>query len=163
MKETHCLNPSCKKELVHTEGRRPKKYCSDKCRISHHLSKKKVPKYVQIETHNKVKQQLDELLKFKTTQPINPKSRVNSGLVVEFTPTTEQSFDGKKLADNIKDEPPMYAEPSEENKIKLNRIADLEKELKNPPKNPSIGLKTWTKVRQDEINKLKNEILNPPI
>ena len=34
------------------------------------------------------------------------------------------------------------------------RIAELENELKNPPKNPAIGLKLWKKLRQDELKKL---------
>lgn len=45
MKQTHCNNPSCGKELIHTEGRRPKKYCSVGCRNAHYkvlyTSKKK--------------------------------------------------------------------------------------------------------------------------
>ena len=36
MKLTHCNNPSCGKELIHTEGRRPKKYCSISCRNAHY-------------------------------------------------------------------------------------------------------------------------------
>ena len=35
------------------------------------------------------------------------------------------------------------------------RIAELEKELKNPPKNPAVGLKMWKKVREDELKRLK--------
>lgn len=35
------------------------------------------------------------------------------------------------------------------------RIAELEKELKSPPKSPLIGLKAWIVVRQKEIDSLK--------
>ena len=62
MKATNCNNPSCGKELVHTEGRRPKKYCSDKCRISHHVSQKHKPKYVQIEKFNELQEKYKEVL-----------------------------------------------------------------------------------------------------
>ena len=35
------------------------------------------------------------------------------------------------------------------------RIAELEAELKSPPKNPIIGLKAWVRVRENELKKLK--------
>jgi len=41
---------------------------------------------------------------------------------------------------------------SPDNKL---RIAELEKELKNPPKNPAVGIKVWKKVREDELRRLK--------
>ena len=35
-KLSNCKNEKCGKELSHTEGRRPKKFCSEKCRIEFH-------------------------------------------------------------------------------------------------------------------------------
>ena len=40
VKESNCINQKCGKELSHTEGRRPKKFCSEKCRIEFHNSAK---------------------------------------------------------------------------------------------------------------------------
>lgn len=37
------------------------------------------------------------------------------------------------------------------------RIKQLEAELKNPPKNPIIGLKKWTQIRKDEIARLTQQ------
>lgn len=39
------------------------------------------------------------------------------------------------------------------------RIAELEKELKSPPKNPLIGLKSWKQIRETELNQLKAQVL----
>ena len=38
------------------------------------------------------------------------------------------------------------------------QIANIEKELKNPPKNPAVGLKVWIKVRQDKIKQLQKQL-----
>lgn len=52
-KQTHCNNPSCLKELVHTEGRRPKKYCSPSCRNAHYkIVYEKKKKVVLVEDEN---------------------------------------------------------------------------------------------------------------
>lgn len=39
------------------------------------------------------------------------------------------------------------------------RIAEVEHELKNPPKNPLIGMANWIKVREQEITKLKKQLI----
>lgn len=38
------------------------------------------------------------------------------------------------------------------------QIAELEKELKSPPKNPLIGEKAWKKVREQKIQELRNQL-----
>lgn len=38
---TKCKNPSCTKEVVSIEGRRPKEFCSVECRTKFHNSKNK--------------------------------------------------------------------------------------------------------------------------
>jgi len=58
---------------------------------------------------------------------------------------------------------PSPVEPNTRGKVKKPavspdnkaRIAELEKELGNPPKNPAVGLKVWKKVREDELKRLK--------
>lgn len=53
MKQIHCNNPSCGKELIHTEGRRPKKYCSVGCRNAHYKEVyKKTEKVVLVPDEN---------------------------------------------------------------------------------------------------------------
>ena len=52
-KQIHCNNPSCGKELIHTEGRRPKKYCSVGCRNAHYKEVyKKTEKVILIPDEN---------------------------------------------------------------------------------------------------------------
>lgn len=36
----NCKNANCGKKLTHTEGRRPKEFCSPKCRVEFHNGKK---------------------------------------------------------------------------------------------------------------------------
>jgi len=39
--KTNCKNPKCRKELIHTPGRRPKEFCSPECRVTYHNNKNK--------------------------------------------------------------------------------------------------------------------------
>lgn len=189
-KETHCLNPNCKKELIHTEGRRPKKYCSPSCRNVHYkmiyqpkmkdvAGMIKLPDdFINVERVCVIKAD-GTIVELKTPdqlpnsillaaramkelkQDVNISSRTNSGLIVEFKAATEQSYDGKKLL-GIKDEYPMTEDVKPENRATISRIMEIQKELKYPPKNPAIGLKNWIKVRENEIKELQKQ-LNPPI
>lgn len=38
------------------------------------------------------------------------------------------------------------------------KIAELENELKSPPKNPLIGERAWKRVREQKIQELKNQL-----
>ena len=38
----------------------------------------------------------------------------------------------------------------------LERIKQLEQEIKNPPKNTLVGVKAWMSVRENELKELKN-------
>ena len=38
------------------------------------------------------------------------------------------------------------------------QIAELEKELKSPPKNPLIGERAWIKIREQKIQELRNQL-----
>lgn len=40
------------------------------------------------------------------------------------------------------------------------RISDIRNELKNPPKNPQIGLRTWIKLREKELKELETQTTN---
>lgn len=44
-----------------------------------------------------------------------------------------------------------------EQRERKERIAQLEKELQNPEKNPQIGQRRWIAIRQQELEKLKNQ------
>jgi hypothetical protein len=46
-----------------------------------------------------------------------------------------------------------------ENKAEImTQIAELEKELKSPPKNPVVGLTIWKRVREEQLQNLKNKL-----
>lgn len=97
-KETHCNNPSCGKELTHTPGRRPKKYCTPKCRISHHIKKNQKPKFVRIETHNRVKEQLKALME--------------NGGKINYIEATPDVYDAEPINPMILDEPGQFQIPT---------------------------------------------------
>lgn len=44
------------------------------------------------------------------------------------------------------------------NKEIHDKIAEIEKELKSPPKNILIGERTWRRVREQRIQELKNQL-----
>ena len=61
-----CLN--CQKELIHPEGRRPKKYCNDNCKAEHwRKTHKGKGKFVNRDRYEKLRLEL-EALKANSTQ-----------------------------------------------------------------------------------------------
>lgn len=52
----------------------------------------------------------------------------------------------------------MNENPTLEASLINNRIQELEKEIKSPPKNPQIGLKVWLRIRENEISSLKQKL-----
>lgn len=59
------------------------------------------------------------------------------------------------ICDNPLANPPLSFYTQEEIKAEIKRLED---ELKHPPKNPIIGIKLWTKIRQGDLEKLKKEL-----
>lgn len=75
------------------------------------------------------------------------------GPMEEFQKTT--SFTKRK-------EIPVQVKPEENTFIKAvdkiriqSQINELEKELKSPPKNSALGIHTWKKIKQKQINDLR--------
>lgn len=115
--------PVCKKDFNEKTGRRPKKFCSDECKVKFWNAKKK-----------------------------------GETLVVKIKDNgTSNSITWGKRHDGIE-----AALPTGTSKIITDaeraRIAELEAELKSPPKNPQIGLKLWTKLREKELSELKRQL-----
>lgn len=48
--------------------------------------------------------------------------------------------------------------PDEEKKVIQARIEELRKELSKPPKEVAVGIKVWTRVRQQELYELENKL-----
>ena len=64
---SNCLN--CQKAVQNTEGKRPKKFCSDKCRATYHnKNKAKESKYIQLKTHEGIVQDLRARIKLLEAQ-----------------------------------------------------------------------------------------------
>lgn len=181
----NCLNPKCNKEFTPKNAKGV--YCSSNCRAAHayHLkkngmSKESIKHFVDyMETYKGT----PNLNKYMASRPVD-----NSGfkLVSLKELETALKLDGFRNALEPKvSVQNLTLNPSDANRsidtgalegclfdsYKLNerldelkveeikkRIAELEKELKSPPKNPLIGLRKWTLVRQQEIDKLKQQL-----
>lgn len=88
-----CLN--CGKELIHTEGRRPKKYCNSSCKIAFwNKTHKGQPKYVKIATYDKLKQEF-QLLKSK----------------IVYATATPSSYDSPPINNMVIDELNQFSDP----------------------------------------------------
>jgi hypothetical protein len=66
----------------------------------------------------------------------------------------------KKVKDVVAPQKPAAATQvgQIDKKWALGRIKELEDELKNPPKNPIIGLTYWKRIRETELEKLKSQL-----
>ncbi len=147
-KQTHCNNPSCLKELVHTEGRRPKKYCSDKCRISHHLSIKKKPKYVQRKTYEALEEKLKSLMYGNKTEL----QKVRDDLAEVGVAAYETKENGQ--VERI--------DPMSEKAQILSKIAAIRSEKLPCHITTPLGKKSWEFDQKKKIAELQKQ-LNPPI
>lgn len=96
---SNCLN--CGKEVQKTEGKRPKKFCSDTCRATfHNKNKKKEPKYVLLETHQAVLKALEaankELIDIKSREAVesvrNVAQNASGTKVVNFNTQTKSNY-----------------------------------------------------------------------
>jgi hypothetical protein len=139
----------CGNELPKPKGRRPKVYCSDKCRATHWQKNKpkKTGKYIPIEEYKatiaKLEQQIQEAKDNRNNPLINAaRGRDESGV----------------NEDEMKEKP--ITEVPEKWQIEFweNRVVQLEKELKNPEKNPQIGQRKWISVRQEQLKELKRKL-----
>ena len=151
-----CLN--CSAEIVQKNGGKERKFCDNNnaCKQAYFNKQKKEPKYVKLSSFQELKNELD-IAKLKIEEmkkyPFVPKGVfIDADLIntepKEIVTVTLPKANGKtELAD-------WHRKQMEE------RIAEIEAELKKPPKNPLIGLRTWTRVRQEELEKLKKELAN---
>ena len=80
---------------------------------------------------------------------------------IKFSPVPKESYDGEKIDRLILDEVGLTEQYKPEIDVKAieQRIKDLEAELKKPPPNPQIGLRAWTNLRTNELNKLKKQLI----
>lgn len=94
-----------------------------------------------------------EALFMRTTDDLG--KIVSEGLVNKQK-AAQDSLAASKTVENKKDKETNAEEKDGVETAKnAARIAELEKELKSPPKSPLIGLKAWIVVRQKEIDSLK--------
>lgn len=145
-----CLQ--CDAPIESYTGRRPKKFCSDTCRATYHQKPRPKTSVLRktfedvMEKNKALETQLSELLsknKEEVAKSVHDLAEV--GMAITHT-------DNEGKAKRI--------DPLSEEGVIIQRIAILEKELKNPPKTAIIGVKNWIMTRQIELSKLK-EKLNP--
>lgn len=148
-----CLN--CETQIETNTGRRPKKYCSDICRATHYQKNKpKEKRFVQMATYSSV---LEENVKLKEElQQI--KATVSDFKPQEPTKTKKEGKPTQK-----EDKAPVEAENASQDDIEPEdrtdernlRIAQIEADLKLPPKYlPKHKRTELTK----ELNELKDKL-----
>lgn len=155
MKQTHCNNPSCGEELIHTEGRRPKKYCSIACRNAHYkvlyTSKKKengvpLPKdFIEAKNIGILKEDgtIEKIFKWNGREMImQPDEKLNDK--IEYKEVNESSFDAPKLNKYILDEMGQWQKPDGKN---ISRFLD---DRENQFTNAARG-RDESGINEDEI------------
>ncbi len=171
-----CFN--CGKPLEHTEGKKQKKYCDEDCRGQFFRKVNHAPKYVQYKTFLELKEKFDGL-KEQTADTAKRVTLISdeagqwqtaSGKKCNIVWGGEINITGAKVVKEgtdtfLKTTIEVPDQPAETEKMpqweidnKKQRIIDIEKELKSPPKNPLIGMKKWVLVREMELQKLKSEL-----
>lgn len=95
MEQKKCENDGCENMVEVNTGRRPRKYCSDKCRISAFLKKKQPAKFVQKEKYEKLvqeneglKQQIQDLT--KPTNEVTPIVQPTTNYVIRRPKTLDE-------------------------------------------------------------------------
>lgn len=135
------MNGNCKecgKEVRIVEGRRKREFCGPSCRSKFYYKLSRIGVPQKKKGRPKKKSELDSK--------------------IDFTPPINSVYDGREFNHVIRDELALTETIKEENKPILKRIAEVEQELKSPPKNPLIGLKTWIRVRKDELESLRKQL-----
>jgi len=108
----------------------------------------------------KTAQQLIDFLLSEYVQEFKQKPPTfKAGKVSPFEPEalTHKEVSIKKDATPIKPSVSKSVEPIDK-KWAVGRIKELEDQLKSPPKNPIVGLSVWKRVRETEIDKLKEQL-----
>lgn len=130
-----CLN--CGKDLVHVEGRRKKKYCDENCKGQFFRKVKHEPKYVQIETFNKMLGEY-ELAKLKLQEFLNPSD---------------------KRVDIQDNKPSLPIEtPLADNSEILQQIDAIKAEKIPPERNTTNGRKVWAIDQAKRIKELESKL-----
>ena len=179
----NCLN--CNKEVKQIEGKRQRKYCDDACKQIHwKKTNKKEPKYVQYKTFKELLDKFNSLSE-RDNQLINAaRGRDECGVNLdEMRPskqkdnkTQDREVKKENKATETTNEPIAkvlgiyipdgngkmdFIEPKlsdADRKEITQQIAETKAELKSPPKSPIIGLRMWTKIREDKIKELENKL-----
>lgn len=156
----HCAYPNCKKELVHTEGRRKKKYCNQNCNTRHwqmlHPKPKGKTKRISAIPDEKGLFTLDgkkvKLIWEKATPESFNEDQINP-LVADELGLTKYS---PIIPPDNKDQNKEVSNEAEKQRIET-RIKELEKEINNPPIKFSslIAKQAYFFDRRKELQKLK--------
>lgn len=112
-----------------------------------------------------------ELIELKidiNNQPENKKRILSERNENTAKISPEKQKDNKTQASEFKVEKTTTETPNNtpktlaESEIKMiqTQINDYKLELKNPPKNPTIGLRRWTQIRESNIKELENKLKN---
>ncbi len=158
----NCLN--CGKEIVQKNGGKERKFCDNNnaCKQAYHNAHKKPQKYVLKETYDKLLAQIAENNKPENKAEIEAKRNGTAGNTKKEYKYPLSEKDVVRSGGFIPNENGgmTFVEtiPKKDTLEIEQRIKEIQDQLKSPPKNPIIGLRTWIRVRQEEIQKLEKEL-----
>lgn len=131
--------PVCKKEFDEKTGRRPKKFCSDECKVKFWNSQKKI------------KKEPEPALKFAKAIKDRP---LESD--ISYQKPGKSAYDApKSLSMAIMDEAGQCAAPENDNAFVLEQINALKKQKVPEDRNTFWGKKAWQKEQSEKIAALK--------
>lgn len=156
----NCLNPKCNKEF--TPKNKKGVYCSGNCRAAHAYQLKNwkigIDKFtVELPESFRNATKIGIFKKDGTIEEIKNIDQLPPEWAMQFRSINAslgevKKFEVAEVTLEIKETPVVPINLNEK------RISELRNELKNPPKNPQIGLRKWIAVRENEIKKLEQNL-----
>lgn len=177
-----CNNPSCKKELIHTEGRRPKKYCSAVCRnkisTANFLAKNKSErtKRISIEEYNEIEaikawnKKLSEQLEKADNKlsiaiaslSVDPNAKtITNGFIKSALKNTDAVVDdgrNNKLENAARGRGKNGINNDELRANILEQIAEIRREKIPQHRDTSIGRPSWKNDQAKKISELEKKL-----
>lgn len=151
METKKCLNPKCEKEF--TPKNKKGVYCSGNCRAAH-AYQLKAGKSDETTLIGGLKDFIEGSVYHYVNGQLIPID-INAIKNIDFGETNETLGASKNIIPADKIETEFLILPPNPNE---KRISELRNELKNPPKNPQIGLRKWIAIREYEIKKLEQNL-----
>ncbi len=152
-----CEYFDCKNEVTQTQGRRPRKFCSDSCRQKDYVKKKKLKPTIEEGKVYSVKDGKLHLFTFKTESEYddNHKSEILEGDGIKWKWSSNKEL-GTVYYENGKIYPIDHAVSQSYLKQKL---AEIKAEKCPTHRDTPIGRKSWDIEQQNKIKEFQKHLI----